>query len=263
MESLFLQTERLFWKQLSQIEEIEGGWIIRTPENPTWNWGNLLILKNAPLAKDAEHWIDLFRTQIRPLDRGTIMTWDTGELASDAAAAFDALGFSMSTGSILTLRDLQRPLHFNSNVELIEAGRDDALWESAVQIDVDAFAAEFGGPKYEPYARKRIAHQRKMVEHGMGKWYVATIGGEMAGSLGIFSGDSFCRFQDIAVRKDFQRQGIASTMTHEVARRAREEWPALTQVIIAESNGNAQRIYRSVGFEEHSVSQALQMKPQK
>jgi ribosomal protein S18 acetylase RimI-like enzyme len=145
-------------------------------------------------------------------------------------------------------------------VTLDEAGNDDSLWERAVQIDIDAFAAEFGGPEYEAYARRRFTAHRKLVEKAIGKWYLASVDGEFAGTLGIFKGDGFCRFQEISVAKDCQRQGIASTMTHEVARLTRKEWPTLTQVIVAESDGNAQRIYRALGFDPHSISQALQMK---
>lgn len=261
MRSLFLQTELLFWKHHSQIEEIDGGWIVRTPDNRTWNWGNLLILKEAPVAEDAAHWLDVFHTRIRRADRGTIITWDQGEVSPDAIAVFDALGLTMSTGSILTLRDLKQPEHYDPRVNVTEAGSDDALWERAVQIDIDAFSAGFGGPAYEAYARKRFDHHRTLVEKGIGTWYLASMEGEFVGNLGIFPGDGFCRFQEISVLRESWRQGIASTMTYEVARRAREVWPTQTQVIVADSDGNAQRIYRALGFEEHSISQALQMKP--
>jgi hypothetical protein len=47
--------------------------------------------------------------------------------------------------------------------------------------------------------------------------------------------------------------GVLGFFDHEIV--------ILTQVIVAESEANAQRIYRALGFEEHSISQALQMKP--
>jgi len=260
--SLFLQTEMIFWQRWSEIEDLGNAVAIRTPTIPTWWWGNLLVLDAPPTLQEVSHWIDLFDTVIRihPSTHHYLFIWEEGAMASEALEAFRERGIEYSVADVLTLGELQRPICYNAEIELRELRGDDPLWDEVVRVNVECFAPSLDDGRYEVYATLKIGQYQSLIDSGFGKWYAAMIGDEIAGSFGIFPSEGLYRFQEIAVREKFRKQGIASTMTYEAARQAKADHPEFTQVIVADPAGDSIRIYRALGFEQIAVSYALQMR---
>jgi hypothetical protein len=59
-----LRIEMIFHRALGSVERHDGYWVIRTPGNPTFFWGNCLVFDRAPRAEDAPRWLALFDQQI-------------------------------------------------------------------------------------------------------------------------------------------------------------------------------------------------------
>src|SRR5207244_350887 len=141
-------------------------------------------------------------------------------------------------------------------ITIQEIRESDQAWNEIVEANVECFAVN-DTPDYRKYAERRIADHRSLVAKGIGKWFTARADGEFAGSLGIFRGDGLCRFQEVAVRQKFRRQGIAATLVYTAAAWAQRTYPGYPAIIVAASKGDAISVYHSVGFQKHSDSYAL------
>jgi ribosomal protein S18 acetylase RimI-like enzyme len=256
LTSLFLRTEMIFWRELSQIEDIGEAIIIRTPQNPTWNWGNLLVLASPPKLEEIPKWLRVIdeKLLIEPKTTYRMMTWQSGPAEESVVQQLKEEGLKSTLGQILTLRTLLPPRHSNPNVIVKEITGDDPLWKEVLAINIEAFSPGF--PNYEVFATRNIEEHRKMIAKGLGKWYVAMVGGEAAGTVGIYPGEGVYRYQEVAVREKFRRQSVASTMVYEAARRALVERADHTQVMVADDEKDAIRVYKSLGFELDSISYA-------
>jgi GNAT superfamily N-acetyltransferase len=256
-KSLFLRTEMIFWRELSEIEDLGNAMIVRTPRNPTWNWGNLLILNEPPKTEDIDNWLKMIDTKLLTQRETTyrLLTWDGGVAEDAVITALKEKGLTPSTGQILTLRTLQRPQYFNPAVHVEQIGGGDKRWSDVTLLNIEAFASQF--QNYEIYAERNFAEHRSMIAKGIGKWFVAMVDGEVAGTVGFYPGDGVYRYQEVAVREKFWRQGVAATMIYEVARQGLAEHPDFTQVMVADDEKEAIRVYRSLGFELDSISYAF------
>ena len=92
---------------------------------------------------------------------------------------------------------------------------------------------------------------------GHGSWFGAFTDGRLVAQLGICSaGRGIARYQSVETHPAARGQGLAGTLVYEAGRHAMAELAASTLVIVAESGHQAERVYRSVGFEasEDAVS---------
>ena len=259
ISSLLFRTEAIFWKQHCQIEDLGDALIITAPDNPTWNWGNYLLLDSAPAASDVKRWTQLIESKIfkNRESRYYLITWQHGLIDDDALTAFDEFGLEKTDGEVLRLGRLSKPLHWNDDIEVVEIDGDDPLWPEIVQLDIDSFLEQNRSPGYAAYATKRMADHKSLVSKGIAQWFIARLNGELVGAVGLYPGQNLYRYQEVAVKKEYRRRGIASTMIYEVAQRAFEANPHFDQVIVAISDGEAKSVYKALGFELDSLSYAL------
>jgi ribosomal protein S18 acetylase RimI-like enzyme len=257
--SLFLRTEFIFWREYSVIEDIGDALIITTPENPFWHWGNLIVLKEWPRREQTKRWRDMHFTRIAPLQPipNRLLVWEGIPKDKDFLEAYSADGLIFSTFDVLQLDELYKHPTHRSDILIRAIPDSDEEWHSVIAMNVESFSTLYDDSEYRNFAEQRFAHYRKMVRKGIGHWYGAYINDELAGSLGIFRGDGLCRFQEVAVRPRFRRQGIAATLVYETARTAQQEYSGYPQIIAADADGDAIRIYRALGFKKDSLSYAL------
>jgi GNAT superfamily N-acetyltransferase len=255
--SLFLRSEFIFWHEHSVIEDVGDALVIVTPQNPFWRWGNLIVLKNPPRAEDADRWHKHYETKIAPkqAELNRIIIWSVMSNDVPDIESYIEDGLIFSKADVLLLGSLKRSPSQNTQVDIREIAIDGNEWNEVLEINIEGFGA--GDATYPEYAERRFADHRSLIRKGAGRWYGAYINGELAGNLGIFAGEGLCRFQEVAVRPKFRRQGIASALVYHAASRAREEYPDYLQIIVADPKGDAIDAYRKTGFEKHSESHAL------
>ena len=257
--SPFLRSEFIFWREHSVIEDREDALVITTPENPFWRWGNLIVLKAWPRPEDTVHWKNLYVSKIAPLQSvpNRLLVWEGSRDKHGVLEPYTEDGLTFSTFDVLRLGRLHKPSTHRPDIIIRTISDDDEEWREVVSVNVECFGILSDDPDYQRFAERRLAHHRRMVAKGLGCWYAASIDGELAGSLGIFWGDGLCRFQEVAVRPRFRHQGIAATLVYEAAKSAQREYPHHSQIIAADAEGDAIRIYRTLGFETDSLSYAL------
>ena len=78
VRSLGLQTDLMVRAFRGHIDVTPERVAVRTPSNPTFRWGNYLVLPRAPQSGDMPHWIAMFREAVGgpPQIEHLAFTWD-------------------------------------------------------------------------------------------------------------------------------------------------------------------------------------------
>jgi ribosomal protein S18 acetylase RimI-like enzyme len=244
--------------QRSVVEQRTGHQVIRTPANPTFHWGNFLLLDRPPAPGTVSSWTSTFAREFPGAEHvaigvdGTI--GDAGDEAELAAAGLEA-----DRNTVLTAVATTPPPRPNE-VAQFRMLESDADWEAA--LDVQDAVHSYGGPAGWPgFNGSRLLAMRQMQAEGFGAWFGAFLAGSMVSGLGVFGdGSGTVRFQNVDTHPDHRNQGLAGTLVHKASEYALREMAAQTLVIVAGQTGAAVRIYRSVGFRDAETQVQLQLR---
>ncbi len=228
----------------SVVEDRGTHLVVRTPANPTFHWGNYLLLAVPPEPGSAGHWAETFVREFPGTQHRTFgVDGTTGSV--EELAAFAELGYETDASSVMTAGGVHPPARPHPTAQVRPLTSDDD-WSQQVQLSVVG-EAEHYSPEF---ASQRAAAHRRNIEAGHGQWFGAFLEGRLQASLGIFTAPgALARFQDVKTHPDARRQGLAGTLVHAAGRHALDALGAETLVIVADPDYLAIRVYRSVGFE--------------
>ena len=111
-----MDIQGLGWRTDLALLEISGSLledrgdhvVVRTPDNPTFWWGNFVMLAGPPAdAADARQWLGVFEAEFPGARHRTFGIDGTGGSAADAGA-FAALGFETEVSSVMTATSVAR-----------------------------------------------------------------------------------------------------------------------------------------------------------
>jgi ribosomal protein S18 acetylase RimI-like enzyme len=245
------------WRTDLELRRREGALVIehndhlevRTPENPTYRWGNFLLITRPYLAGEAQRWIERFDAAFPDVSYAAIGLDGTAP-DERAIAEFKAAGMSSEINAVLaTDRPLtsSKPLPAGHELRPVRGERD---WELAVELHVRA--GEIDEQGFREFLEAHMRAIRHVCEQGHGSWWGAfAADGEMVCGLGIFdAGERIGRFQSVDTHPAHRRRGLASNLLVSACDHARAELHAGTLAIVADPDYFAIDIYRSLGFEE-------------
>ena len=221
--------------------------VVRSPANPSYWWGNFLLLAAPPAPGGAGRWLSRFAAEFPTAGHVTLGIDVTDRSAVDPAE-FEAAGLTFRRETVLTAAEAHQPPHPNRAAEYRPlAGSAD--WQQAIELRADCIGAE-EPPADRSFLESRIAAQRGLAEAGNGRWLGAFTGGRLVAQLGIFTdSNGIARYQDVETHPAARRQGLAGTLVYHAGRYALAQLAASTLVIVAEPDQQAIRVYRSCGFE--------------
>lgn len=242
--------------QGSTVEEREGYLVVRTPANPTYHWGNCLILDRAPEPGSLASWVATFDREHRGAGHVAIGIDDpaTSIDATEAAAA----RLEAERDVVLTASTLEAPAEIDGiELRALDTGRDEA-WADLVTMEVGSY----DGPDPDGHAlflTRRYAGHRQLVETGRGAWFAAYLpDGRPVSSLGVFAvSDGLARYQDVMTDVGHRRRGIAAALLRYAGRWALDRDDVRSLVIVADPEGPAIGVYRRAGFEVLAEQWAL------
>lgn len=247
LKSLGLASDVLVMRGQSTLEEHADRFILRSPNEPDFWFGNTVIFKDAEVNPDAQ--IAQFKTDF-PYAKHVTLQWDQTDMAPNAVkAAFSPLGYKVEPCDVLTLVYALRRAPLPSGIS-IRALKSDDDWEKATELQ--GIIGIEGGNKadeYLPYIKTRMQVCRAQTQDGFGCWFGAFAGDELAGDLGLYADNLTARFQAVETRPSYRRQGICAALITAGVEWAGTHRPTATPLIIAEADGAAGRIYRRSGFE--------------
>jgi GNAT superfamily N-acetyltransferase len=273
LRSLGLRTELFFHRFQGEVLDRGQYLLIRTPSNPHYHWGNMLMFPRAPEPGDFDRWEELFLAELGDMPH-RVFGWDkrvdfapagepvsagaglksTGDgpanddgAALGAVAPFLGAGFRLELTVVLTAGEIRDPPRLNDEVA-IRPLRDDAEWREALELGVLCRDSRYGEKGYRTYLAPKMESYRQMQESGLGSWFGAFLDDRLVADLGVFVDGDVGRYQSVKTHPEYRRRGICGTAVAAVGRHALEALGARHLVMLADPGYHAARIYESVGF---------------
>jgi ribosomal protein S18 acetylase RimI-like enzyme len=229
----------------SLVEDRGSHLVVRTPDNPTYWWGNFLLLGTRPRdAAEARDWQSTFRHEF-PQARHLAFGVDGIEGDLDDLAPFAEVGLSTEWSSVMTATSVHEPRHPNREATYRPLHSDDD-WAQQIRLDLAGEDPAITGPEF---VTARAEAQRRLVDAGYGAWWGAFVEGRLLAAMGLFTASpGLARFQNVKTHPEARGHGLAGTLVHRVSRYGFDELGAGTLVMVADPDYLAIRIYRGVGF---------------
>ncbi len=241
----------------SVLEDRGDHLVVRTPDNPTFYWGNFVLLADPAVdAADARQWIGVFEAAFPAARHRALGIDGTSGTAADAAPFAD-LDLDVDVSSVMTATSVHEPARPNKDATYRPLESDDD-WDQQVELTM---AGESTGYSLE-FAAGRARQHRSLCEAGHGQYWGAFEKGRLMSSMGLFSASpGLARFQTVKTHPDARGRGLAGTLVHEISRFGFAELGAETLVMVADPDYLAIRVYRNVGFTDTEVQVAIEKAP--
>jgi len=242
----------------STVEDRGTHLVVRTPDNPTFWWGNFLLLPTPPTdVDDAQHWLSTFEDAF-PEARHRTFGIDGVDGSGEDLASFGRIGLELDVSTVMTATAVHEPPRPNTDATYRPL-ESDGDWAQQIELDL---AGEEPGTHSLDFVTARAEAERRLVAAGYGAWWGAFEGGRLLASMGLFTAsDGLARFQNVKTHPDARGRGLAGTLVHRVSRYGFDELGARTLVMVADPDYLAIRIYRSVGFADTERQLQAERKP--
>ncbi len=244
--SLGLRTDlALLERAGSTIDDCGDHLVVRTPSNPTFYWGNFLVLDHVPPVAKVDEWLDRFVAALPRALHRAIAFDDPGGRVSDLSGFADR-GFTVDVWIVMTATSVHLPLHVNGAAIYRPLASDDD-WAQSLALQIachDGYEVD-----HLEFVTRRTESNQTLVADGHGKWFGAFVDGRLVTQMGLVrAGGGLARFQSVETHPVFRGRGLAGTLLHHVSGYGFAELGAETLVMVADPNYPAIRIYEAVGF---------------
>ena len=225
----------------STVDEHPDHIVVRSPENPTFHWGNFLLVTDRGAVDDAGRWLARFEEALPGMrHRAVGLAREPSDLTGWRAA-----GLELELSDTLVRTDPVDlvPLWEGYVARALETADD---WERSTRLRI---GAEGEDPDFEADVTRS---RRRMVEAGHTRWFGAFDGAELVAELGVVdcglaAEGHLARYQSVLTTPDHRRRGLTSHLLGLAARwagnRGCDQW-----VIVADDGTDANRLYRAHGF---------------
>ncbi|MBL4577590.1 MAG: GNAT family N-acetyltransferase [Flavobacteriales bacterium] len=226
--------------------------VIATPGLPCYYWGNFLMFSGPPVSGDFENWRYLFREEFK--DSGCehrAFAWDSISGEAGETQSFEANGYYFEYDEILTTRNAIRPTNYNSEIT-VRPLETDTDWKMRVELNVAC-----GDKRDRSHINELGKHYRRDTQRFWGILLGAFLKNDLVGEMGLFTGGVHCGVVSmVKTHPDFRRRGVCRTLLYHTLHVGMELFRFKEFVMVADVNGVAANVYKSVGFEvvEHGAS---------
>jgi ribosomal protein S18 acetylase RimI-like enzyme len=218
--------------------------VVRTPEYPTYHWGNYLVLDSPPPPESLDDWFRCCARELADIETANLLiAWETGDVSTEVSEV-EAQAAELLT--VMTLAGGPGPADLPPAIEISKASDVDT-WQRLV-----AMLAEIGPPElgeaYGDFVRWRYEKYRESVEDGRGAMWIARDGDELVANLGLLDAGAYCRFQDVNTLASHRRRGICSALVRSSIADSQARRASRLPVIVANRGEAAERLYAAIGF---------------
>lgn len=258
IKSLGYRTDLIFPRFDGVVKERDNYLVIETPSNPHFHWGNYLLFREPPAPGALEEWRRLFKAEFgsNPEIKHITFGWDGTDGQMGASAEFVNAGFRTAEQIVLAANEVSRPKHFNIEVTVRPLTTDED-WIDATENQIACRDAIYEYGPYKLFKESQMKRYRSMEAQGLGHWFGAFINDQLVGSLGIYRDQNIGRFQNVGTNPEFRRQGICGTMVYLASEHAFSKMGIETLVMVSDEDGDARRVYESVGFKPREKQSGL------
>ncbi|MGO4596705.1 GNAT family N-acetyltransferase [Terrabacter sp. 2RAF25] len=218
--------------------------VVHTEANPTFWWGNFVLVAGPPRAARLDHWVAAFEREHPDATHCAIAFTEAG---GDTRAWVDR-GWDVETDVDLATTTLPSGGDAPDGIRLRELVSD-GDWEQSAEVGGSGTPADRRDERLT-FERRRAAAQRGLVESGRARWFGAFDGDRLVSNLGIVRLGDLARYQDVVTLESHRRRGIAGALVCAAGEWAFED-PSVTRlVIVADLDGPARGLYERAGFAE-------------
>ena len=244
----------------SEIEDRDDHVVVRSPHNPTFWWGNFLLLAAPPAPDEAAGWLEVFAREFPDADHIAIGV-DSVDGAPATLAPFVDRGLRVEGSAVMTATGVHEPPRPNRGADYRALTSEDD-WQQLVDVRMACNDDGHEPTSYREFVVAKVATTRRLVEEGHGAWFGAFEDGRLLSTMGLFrAGTGLARFQNVETVPEARGRGLAGTLVHHVSIYGLTELGAGTLVMVADPDYLAIRIYRSVGFAETEVQLGAEKPP--
>jgi ribosomal protein S18 acetylase RimI-like enzyme len=241
----------------SVLEDRGDHIVVTTPHNPTFYWGNFVMLAGPPTdAADARQWLGVFEASFPSARHRTFGIDGTSGTAADASSFAD-LGMDAEVSTVMTAMSVHEPPRPNKEATYRPL-ESDGDWEQQVELTMEGESVDYS----LEFSAGRARQHRLLAEDGHGQFWGAFEDGRLMSSMGLFrASPGLARFQTVKTHPDARGRGLAGTLVHEISRFGFADLDAETLVMVADPDYLAIRVYRSVGFADTQVQIGVERLP--
>lgn len=232
---------------------------VRSDEEPGFIFGTMLAWRRPPGPGDEVRWRERFRAEFAHLPevRHEAYAWQGGEPDPGALAAFLADRFEYQADAIMECAEVRAPERPARDID-VRVLVGDADWSGVAEIDAFEPPEGIDRAEFRASLARRTRRRRWLTEQGHARWFGAfTREGRLVASLGIGAVGDTARYQSVGTDAAFRRRGIAGTLVHAAAAHVAASDHPRRFVLVAEPEGPAIGLYRSLGFERTGTHPVL------
>lgn len=233
--------------------------VVLEPENPTYRWGNFILLPGPPSAIEIEAWLARGRQIFdrSPRVDHVHLRWDGDDLSPRAREYARTRGMTTDMGLEMIAR--ARPtaaLAGNAAIRRLDPIRQR---ESIVSLNIDCDPSErTGDDSYRAFKRRRRNSWWRLCASGRGAWWGAFRDGRLLAQCGlVLCSDGLARFQSVETHPDHRRQGLCSDLIRHVGTDAFDQHGVRALLLGVDAEGPALRLYERLGFVAGGIQRSL------
>jgi GNAT superfamily N-acetyltransferase len=241
----------------SSVDDRGDHLVVRTPANPTYHWGNFVLVTDPAAADDADRWVQVFGATF------PVATWVAIGLPRmpDEPRAWAAYELDLEVDEVLVASTLPHQTMRPGSFSVRRLTGDDWEQDRALAVAENERTGDGGTDTYTAFVRARSEAKRAVSDRDVAAYFGAFADGVLVASLGIVRCGDAARYQDVLTGADHRGRGLASHLLGVAARWAAsygcDRW-----VIVTEATNPAGRVYQRIGLEPHSSNvQAYRRRP--
>ena len=206
--------------------------VVKTPDDPGYYYGNLLLLPAPPQVGEVGFWMRRFHDELGPVKHCTLW-WDG--ISGDAGAEAELLanGFRIDRSVVLTATRVSAPVH------AVHVLSPQQVLDTA---DLAFAIGDRHDENFREFLERRSAWHSRLVAEDKAKFFGIYDSGDLVASLGIVPMGNVARYQDVQTAEPFRRRGFAAALLAAAA----HEVPSSRYVILA--TPETVNVYTRVGF---------------
>lgn len=225
------------------LEQCDGYVVVRTPDEPTFHWGNFLVVTDPERVDDVQHWLQTFARALPEAEHRAIAL-----PAAPSPGVWEAEGLSVEHDTVLetTTCPPTRPAPASYDVRAL-AGDADWAADVALAVADNDRTGDQEPASYLAYSTEHAASDRRLSEAGVARFFGAFDGDHLVSRLGIVACGDYARYQSVLTHPDHRAQGLAGHLLGVAAQWAAQQ-DCTRWVIVTGADNPAGRLYRSLGF---------------
>ena len=246
---LELRSEAIIGQLECELTEFDDYFVLRTPANPDYHYGNLLTVKCQLDTHTKSQWLQQFDNAFTDMPKVEHYTfcWPRNLEQVVTKNDFIADGFSYEEVHVLSLErgQFSAPSAFNSQVSMREL-TNESDWQQWLNLSLAEQSGDYDPTGLSQHLQTRMANYQALGKAGCGVYMGAFIGEQLIGYAGLYHQAELARFQHVHVIPAYQNQNIAKTLLAMLINQAPKA--VATFVIVADEHYHATKLYQSLGF---------------